>query len=599
MRDFTLDFVLLFKAVLDIFSHMNKHFSAFLAFCSVALLVSGCAGSKESVPRPMGAQSRQAVLERQIQDRNRDLAVQHFINGAVLDSHGDFAKAVLEYQDALRYDQDPAIHYAISRDYSILGKHALAAKHARIAVQRDSVNVSYRENLAQIFLNAFQYEQAIEEYEAILKLDPYSTSAEYNLARLYQSSKPLRALEIYDRLLDREGEKWDILLHTTEILAGLGRWKEVAGLYERMLEIDPSNRALRVQLAEAYARAGEMERAVEILNSMVEKNESDWTVVATLADLYLDRGEYQKAIEMYSKLLKKEKDNPEVKLRIGIAYFGKIQSDSTFIPRAREMFVDVMGLTPGDWRPHWYLGAIASLQRQDSLAAAYFARVTELEPRNVEAWWFTGTHYFDKGMNEEVLRIMDHARRAIPSEARFFFLTGLTYSRMQNSEEAANFLEQALRLKPDDLNTLSTLALIYDGLKRYQESDSLYERALELDPDFHLVLNNYGYSLSERGLQLDRALEMAHQAVEAEPENPSYLDTLGWVYFKLGNYAEAKRFIEKAMATDNASATIVEHMGDVFFKLGQKEEARQFWQQALEMDAKNETLKEKIARGSL
>ncbi len=590
---------LLFRTLLDIFSSMRTYFLTLVGLCSVTVFLAGCSASKQAADDVSSPQSRQSALEKQIQERNRDLALQHFINGAVLDSQGEHAKAILEYQDALRYDQDPAIHFALAKDYSVLGKHALAAQHGREAVRRDSTNISYRENLAQIFLNAFQVEQAIQEYETILKLDPYNESAEYNLARLYQSTKPLRALEIYDRLLDREGEKWDLLLHTTEILSGLGRWREVAQRYERMIDLDPSNRGLRVQLAEAYARAGEMEKAVEILKGMVERNESDWTVVAALADLYLDQGEFQKAIEMYSKLLKKESNNPEVKLRIGVAYFGKIQSDSSFIPRAQSMFDDVLRLTPNDWRPHWYLGAIASLQRKDSLAARYFTRVTELEEKNVEAWWFIGTHYFDKGMNDEVLKVMDRARRALPSEARFFFLTGLTYSRMQQSDEAAKYLERALTLKPDDLNTLSSLALVYDGMKRYGESDSLYERALELDPDFHLVLNNYGYSLAERGLQLERALDMAHKAVEAEPENASYLDTLGWVYFKLGDYAEAERFIAKAMATGDASATIVEHMGDVVFKLGQKQRAREYWQQALEMDAKNDALKEKIARGSL
>jgi len=576
-----------------------RHYFTSVVLCSVSVLLTGCGASEQTAQDSAGAKGRQAALERQIQERNRDLALQHFINGAVLDSQGDHAKAILEYQDALRYDQDPAIHFAISKDYSLLGKHALAAQHAREAVRRDSTNISYRENLAQIFLNAFQVEQAIREYEAILAIDPYNESVEYSLARLYQSTKPLRALEIYDRLLDRAGEKWDLLLHTTEILSGLGRWKEVAERYQRMIELDPSNRNLRVQQAEAFARAGEMEKAVGILLGMVERNESDWTVVAALADLYLDQGEFQKAIEMYSRLLTKEKDNPEVKLRIGIAYFGKIQSDSSFIPRAQSMFDDVLRLTPTDWRPHWYLGAIASIQRKDSLAATYFTRVTELEEKNVEAWWFIGTHYFDRGNNDEVLKVMERARRALPSEARFFFLTGLTYSRMQQSENAATYLEQALKLKPDDLNTLSSLALTYDGMKRYSRSDSLYERALELDPDFHLVLNNYGYSLAERGIQLERALDMAHQAVEAEPDNASYLDTLGWVYFKLGNYAEAKRFIEKAIATDNASATIIEHMGDVIFMLGQKEKAREYWQQAFELDAKNELLREKIARGSL
>jgi len=114
-----------------------------------------------------------------------------------------------------------------------------------------------------------------------------------------------------------------------------------------------------------------------------------------------------------------------------------------------------------------------------------------------------------------------------------------------------------------------------------------------------LILNNYGYSLAERGLQLDRALQMSLQAVAADPQNASYLDTAGWVYFMLARYDDARKYIEKAIAAGGASATVYEHMGDIQSKLGQKEKAAQFWNHALELNAGSESLKEKIARGSL
>jgi tetratricopeptide (TPR) repeat protein len=92
---------------------------------------------------------------------------------------------------------------------------------------------------------------------------------------------------------------------------------------------------------------------------------------------------------------------------------------------------------------------------------------------------------------------------------------------------------------------------------------------------------------------------MSLQAIAAEPENASYLDTVGWVYFRLAQYEEARRHIEKAIAAGGASATVYEHMGDIQYKLGQKEKAEKFWKQALEMNSGNQSLRDKIARGSL
>jgi Tfp pilus assembly protein PilF len=168
---------------------------------------------------------------------------------------------------------------------------------------------------------------------------------------------------------------------------------------------------------------------------------------------------------------------------------------------------------------------------------------------------------------------------------------------MERQEEAVKPLKKAYELNPKDLNTLSSLALTLDGLHRYQESDSLYEKGLKQDSSSALLFNNYGYSLAERGLQLHRALEMSKQAVAAEPDNAAYLDTYGWIFFRLEKYEDAALYIEKSIATGKASSVVHEHLGDVYLKLGQKQKALELWEKAVELDSKNEAAKEKIKSG--
>jgi Tfp pilus assembly protein PilF len=165
-------------------------------------------------------------------------------------------------------------------------------------------------------------------------------------------------------------------------------------------------------------------------------------------------------------------------------------------------------------------------------------------------------------------------------------------------DSAVTLLQRSLELDPQDMNTISTLALEYDGMEQFEKSDSLYERALRMDPESALILNNYGYSLADRGVQLERALSMALKAVEAEPDNSSYLDTLGWVYYRLGRYEEAERFILRAIEAGEASAVVLDHMGDVSLKLGKMDQAQRYWQQALEQDPTNQTVKNKLSGSS-
>ena len=546
--------------------------------------------------------AKKAIVRDRLAELNHDRAVQHFIEGVTLGAKDRYAEAILEYQEVLQYEPNAATYYAISRDYALLGKAGRASEAARNAVDLDSTKIAYRENLASIYLGLFQQDLAIQQYEAIVGIDSASTAGWFNLARLYQQKRPLKALEIYERLLESEPDNWDVLLQTAELCGNLGRFDKAATFYSRMLRIDPSNRALQRQLAETYSKGGKIEDAIKLLEAMHEEDQNDVEVSAILGEIYLQQSQYQKALALYQSLLKRVSANPEIKLRIGVAYVGQIQHDSTFADKAREIFAQLKTELPNDFRVYFYLGIIASNQKQDSLAGIYFERVTSLDEKNAEAWYFLGSNYFERGEFQRLLKSMDQARALFPNDSRFFMLAGLGYSRLGQPAPAIQMLDQSYRLNPKDINTLGQLALTYDGLKRWKESDSLYQEALNVDstsPAAAVILNNYGYSLAGRGLQLERALSMAKKAVAMEPNNASYLDTLGWVYFMLGNYSDAQQHIAKAVATGGASAEVTEHLGDVYFKLGNKDKALEFWQHALKMNTTNQTLKEKIDRGSL
>ena len=564
----------------------------------LAFLIAACSTSNKTADDKEPKTVTNAAVER-LKEANRDQALKHFVDGTLYDSKGDYAKAILEYQDALLYDRNPAIYYALSKDYSLLGKHALAAQAAQQAVALDSTNMTYHENLAGIFVNAFQPDLAAREYETMIRMDSGSVNAWYSLARIEQARRPLKAIEIYEHLLEREGDTWELLLQAGDLYTALGRFKEAAERYKRMLALDPSNRALQRQLAETYVKAGNADEAIRILEDMMERDDSDVEVTAALADAYLEKQEFSKALRLYEGLLEKQKDNPQIRIRVGIAYFGRVQSDSTFLPKAKRVFEEAAQELPNDWRPFWYLGALADMEHQDSVAFENFQRVTQMEGGGIEAWWFVGTHYFDKGEHQKVIDLMEKGKKLFPREFRVYLLLGLSYSRLEKNEEAVENLWQSLKLNPGDVNTLSSLALILDGMKQYEQSDSLYEAALKLDPNSDLILNNYSYSLSERGLQLDRALKMASQAVKADSTSPSYLDTIGWVHYQLGNYVEAERYVRKAIDQGEASSVVHEHLGDVYFKLGEREKALEWWRKALEKDPKNKSVKEKIDRGSL
>lgn len=561
-----------------------------------AAIMGGCSAEMGSVvERPVTG----AVRSTTARDSARQLAVQHVIDGSIEEVKGDHAKAVLEFQDALRYDQDPAIYFALSKNYSFLGKHTLAIESAREAVKRAPDQLYLRRNLADVLAMAFEFDAAAEQFEEIIRRDSSQVEAWYNLARLNQPRKPLRALEVYEEITRRFGSEWEILLQVAEINSKLGRFDKAAIALREMSEIDPANKPLKESLAEAYARAGKYDEALAVYTELRELNPDDLKLAVEIGGVLLARGDPARATNEFAGVLKGDSVAVDLKLHIGEMYFAQLARDSTLAPEAKTIFEAIAAEHPDDWRPFWFLGAIGSIMHDDSAAIQNFRRVTKLASWNADAWVYLSSVFLGKNNFGEVANILESAVRVLPDDYRVNFFLGISYSRLDRPIEAARALERARQINPREVDAIAQLALVYDGIKRFEESDALYEEALKLDPANALVLNNFAYSLAERNQQLDRALAMSRKAVEADSANPSYLDTIGWIYYRLGSYREAEHYVKEAIGKGEVNAVVYEHLGDIYFKLNQKDLAIEQWTLALKLDAGNEMLRDKIARGSL
>jgi tetratricopeptide (TPR) repeat protein len=529
----------------------------------------------------------------------RQQALRHLITGSALEAKGDYAAAILEFQDALRYTRDPALYFAISKGYSALSKHSLAIEAGKEAVRLAPNEITYHQNMADVYAAAFDFEAAASEFEEIIKRDSTDLNAWFNLAHLLQNKRPLRALEVYQHLINRFGQQWDVLLQMAQLYDKLGKYDRSAEALKQMTELDPENQPLKESLAQTYVRAEKLPEALAVYSELRDMNPDNLAVLAEMAGVHLSMKEYKKAAEEFETILGRDSVKIDLKLRIGEIYFAETGKDSTLAPLTCTIFQKISQKHPDDWRAFWFLGALGGMMHDDSLSVRNFRRVTELASWNADAWVYMSGVFLGKNDFSKVVQILESAVKVVPQDFRVNFFLGFAYSRLGRNIDAARVLEQARQINPKDVDAIAQLALVYDGMKKYEDSDRLYEEALQLDSSRSLILNNFAYSLSERGLQLDRAYQMAQKAVDAEPENASYLDTMGWILFKLSRYREAETFVKKAIAKGEASAVVYEHLGDIYFKLDDKSQALEHWQMALKLDETNSALREKISRGSL
>ncbi|HTX19567.1 MAG TPA: tetratricopeptide repeat protein [Bacteroidota bacterium] len=562
------------------------------ALLALAALAS-CSSPRE-VQKPAATK-----VEAKTSNDQKSIALQHFIDGSLYESKNQYAEAIIEYQDALRFDNDPAIYYALAKDYSALNKQALAAEAALQAVKLDSTNITYRETLADIDIKGMQIDDAIAQYRAVLKLDSTRVQSMFNIAQLLAPKYPTQALEMYEKILQRNGPDWEVLFKIAELNSSLHRYDKAAAAFEQMVKIDPSNVSLKQNLGEMYVRSEQYDKALGIFNDLLDSDPGNLEFRGALAEIYIQQNKWEDARAQFDTILQSDSISADTRFRIAMAYLGESQKDSSLVDSVKDQFQKFLTRFPDDWRPMFYLGRLAIVEKNDSLALRYFDKVTKVAGWNAEAWWYLASILFDKKDYAQAVTVLEKAHEIVPNDGGINFLLGYGYTRVDRNEDAIVPLERAIEINPKDINAVATLASTLDALKRYSQSDTTFEAALRLDSLNAMVLNNYAYSLAERGEQLQRAFEMSRLSLSKDSTNAAYLDTFGWIYYRLGNYTEAEHYVKMAIDAGEASAVVYEHLGDIYSRLSQQDKAKEYWTKALERDTKNVGLKEKLARGSL
>ncbi len=166
--------------------------------------------------------------------------------------------------------------------------------------------------------------------------------------------------------------------------------------------------------------------------------------------------------------------------------------------------------------------------------------------------------------------------------SNYLFISNL-YSQANRGKEAADAANQAYALaRGSDRKQIArlTLATAQQMSGDFKAAESTLRELLKETPGNPIALNNLGYFLLERDERLEEALGLIQQAVKIDPTNPSYLDSLGWAYFRLGKLAEAEINLKQALRIDSSSGTIHEHLGDVYHKQGKEELAKLAWGRA-------------------
>jgi tetratricopeptide (TPR) repeat protein len=494
----------------------------------------------------------------------------YFIKGATLQMQERAAEAILEFQQALRYDNVPAIHFAIAQNYVKLNKQDLALEELRTAITQDSSFTLAYKLLGELYVQQFRVDEAITVYQYLDSRTP-ETMNRFMLARLYELRDVDKAIALYNVLLQ---------------------------------ESDDSDAMILARLADLYSQKGNSAKALECLEKLQQTSPDNQAVLFTLMDAYMFQKKYEQGLQLFIASELVITDNDAVSLAVRYANGLLTSFDQSLIARTcADKLLERLELKhkagyATSWQVQIMCGLLSGHLERNARSSAYFDRALTLADSIPEVPLQICAYYFQKQRVGDMLRVAEQAAKRFPNNGQVYFLWGLGLSQSDSAARAISVLQQAVKIDTNNLDAWNQLAILQNSAGNLRASDAAYERALQIDPNNALANNNYAYSLSERNLQLDRAQTMIENALKAEPKNPSYLDTMGWILYQRGNYKQAVNYILQAIDNGEVSATIYEHLGDAYQKLGDKEKAVQAWREALRKEPNRHSAKERLSNGT-
>jgi len=399
-----------------------------------------------------------------------------------------------------------------------------------------------------------------------------------------------------------EGPEWYTLFKSYQralILAYDNRQEEADAAFEEVVnELAPRSVVPDTfgRIAEVYASylssRGEMDRALAVL----DKAQQAGGGIATIPEL---RKKLQAGEKLGSVIAKPQDGASEVLLNIATELASG--GGDSFV---RLYLQYGLALRPDSDALLVQLAHLAERMQDGEQAIALYRRIKPDSPWARFADFQIGLNLADLDRNEEAVAHLKKVLEADPKDMRAYLALGGVYSSEKNYRAAAELYDQAVAQIPEPgrehWNIFYQRGIAYERLKEWPKAEPNFKKALELFPDHPQVLNYLGYSWVDMNMNLEEGMELIRKAVELRPSDGYIVDSLGWAYYRLGQYDEAVTHLERAVSLRPDDAVLNDHLGDCYWRVGRRLEARYQWSHVKVLNPEPELLaqvEEKLKNG--
>ncbi|MEQ8546903.1 MAG: tetratricopeptide repeat protein [Cyclobacteriaceae bacterium] len=497
--------------------------------------------------------------------------------------------------------ENSAVNFKLADVLTKLGRNAEAVVYSQLAVEQDPLNKYYYLLTAEIHKALSNFELAAKTYESMIDKVDDVDSYLFDLAVIYRyMGKYTKALEVYNKVEEIYGPSEVLFREKEQIFKQTKNYDAMATEWYKLIDAYPDELDYKIALIELLFSQDKKEEMEQQLTKLELDDLGRIKGALIRSRIALQNDQIDKAITLAEIPV----FSPRVNLNDKLLLINDILLNKNVGDNIEAMSKLCLNLTeqyPDEYVVHAYAGDVLFQLKKAEQARDSYLKAVELEPNRFEVWQNILNIDGSLNDNEAMVAHAESALEYFPNQALLYYFAGTGYLMQKNFRRSVQILEQGKKFALDPI----LLSIIhgqmgdaYNSMKEYPKSNTAYDAALEQNPENDHVLNNYSYFLSLRGVDLDKAEKMSTKLVASHPNNPTYLDTHGWVLYKLGKFEEAEQVLKKAVDLDE-DGTVVEHYGDVLYKLGKVDEAVSQWERASELGGVSKDIQKKIAERKL
>ena len=455
-----------------------------------------------------------------------------------------------------------------------LGNEPAALEMARLWVEVAPQDPEALRSAAIHLARTGRHEQAMDMMQRALELHGETHFDFLALAAADTDATTRNALlDSLERMNDRFPDNTQLVFARALLLQQANRNAEALALLEEHPHTDEAPPA--ILLHSRLVAEQDIEEATEILYRGLESFPDDTRLRLMLARTLVSEGNFADARTQYAKLARDNPDEPDLQLSLGLIELELGQASDAVIH-----LQNTLQLAPGNNTARYHLGnAYLAADRPDDALLTWQSidSGTELLTSRVQM----ARLLLEQDRIAALQAQLQQDRDQHPQHGLALFQIEIEALLPNHPELAIQQANTALQAYPNDSNLLYSRAMLHEMLGNPRGLEEDLGNIIAREPDNAMALNALGYTLADRNERLDEALALIKRAAALDPSDPAIQDSLGWVYYRLGNLDRAEALLREAYAA-YPDQEVAAHLGEVLWRQGKEREARKIWREALE-----------------